>query len=93
MMPGGGNPALSPAKYIYVTRNPKDVAVSFYYHTKRFEYSDFTGDWDEYFECFIKGDVDFGLWFDHVLGWWSHKGQQLFVIIILAQQQSESICY
>ena len=74
MMPGGGTPAKTLSKYIYITRNPKDVAVSYYYHNKRFEFSDFCGEWDDFFECFMKGDVNYGLWFDHVLGWWSHKG-------------------
>ena len=75
MVPGG-TPADSVAKYIYVVRNPKDVAVSFYHHTKRYNDSmyHFTGDWNDYFELFLKGEVEFGSWFDHVLGWLSHKG-------------------
>ena len=73
MMPGR-DPANSTGKYIYIARNPKDVAVSFYYHTKRHSEYNFTGDWDCYFELFIKGEVEFGLWFDHVLSWWEHKG-------------------
>ncbi|XP_019849088.1 PREDICTED: sulfotransferase 1C2A-like [Amphimedon queenslandica] len=72
MMPGR-DPANSIGKYIYIARNPKDVAVSFYYHTKRHSEYNFTGDWDCYFELFIKGEVEFGLWFDHVLSWWRHK--------------------
>jgi len=31
-MMAGGVPHTSPAKYIYIARNPKDTAVSFYYH-------------------------------------------------------------
>jgi hypothetical protein len=27
MMPGGGSPSTSVAKYIYIARNPKDVAI------------------------------------------------------------------
>ncbi|XP_019852760.1 PREDICTED: sulfotransferase 1C2A-like [Amphimedon queenslandica] len=72
MMPGR-DPANSTGKYIYVARNPKDVAVSFYYHTKRLLPYEFTGDWDCFFECFMKGEVDFGSWFDHILDWWKHK--------------------
>uniref|UniRef100_A0A1X7UF11 Sulfotransferase domain-containing protein n=1 Tax=Amphimedon queenslandica TaxID=400682 RepID=A0A1X7UF11_AMPQE len=26
-----------------------------------------------FFEYFLKGDVNYGSWFDHILGWWSHK--------------------
>ena len=73
MMPGG-LPSASPAKYIYVSRNPKDVMVSFYYHhlsgKGRF---DFSGTWDIFFNLFLTGKVCFGSWFDHVLEWWKHK--------------------
>ena len=41
MMPGG-EPAKSPAKYIYVARNPIDVAVSLFYHTRRMVCFEFT---------------------------------------------------
>uniref|UniRef100_A0A1X7T1I4 Sulfotransferase domain-containing protein n=1 Tax=Amphimedon queenslandica TaxID=400682 RepID=A0A1X7T1I4_AMPQE len=70
----GRDPANSIAKYIYIARNPKDVAVSYYYHAKRFTHFDFTGDWNCFFEFFMKGEVPFGLWFDHVLEWWKYKG-------------------
>ncbi|KAK3715635.1 hypothetical protein QZH41_008080 [Actinostola sp. cb2023] len=61
-------------KYFYVIRNPKDVAVSYYYHYKRFASYEFgAGLWDEFFEMFIDGGVQFGSWFDHVLGWWAHR--------------------
>ena len=73
MMPGG-NPAHSPAKYIYIIRNPKDVAVSHYHHMLHFSRLNYTSDWNTYFELFIKGDVYYGSWFDHVLGWCEHKG-------------------
>ena len=76
MMPGR-DPADSAAKYIYVTRNPKDVAVSFYHHMKHTHHLTFTSDWDTYFESFLKGDVFYGLWFDHILEWWKRKGSIL----------------
>ena len=73
MMPGG-DPTMSPAKYIYVARNPKDVAVSLFYHYRRRTSIGFTGDWDCFFEYFISGRAKRGSWCDHVLGWWEHKG-------------------
>ncbi len=60
------------AKYIYVARNPFDCAVSFYHHTRGFpRHYDFAdGTWDAFFECFLRGEVDFGDYFDSLLSWW-----------------------
>ena len=76
-MMAGGDPVKSPAKYIYVARNPKDVAVSYFHHTKAFKHFQFNEGWDKFFELFMEGKVSRGSWFDHVLGWWDHKGKEL----------------
>lgn len=70
----GGPPSNSPAKYIYIARNPKDVVVSMYHHTLAWKEYEFTGQFDEFFEYFIAGQVQWGTWYDHVTDWWLHKG-------------------
>jgi hypothetical protein len=77
----GGEPAKSAAKYIYVTRNPKDAAVSMYYHASRLDLFHFDGVWNNFFELFMKGEVEFGSWFDHNLGWWKHKEADNIMIL------------
>jgi len=74
-----GPPNKSPCKYIYVARNPKDIAVSFYYHTKAIFFPDI--DKETYWRKFINGDLEFGSYFDHVLSWWQHRHDEnvLFV--------------
>jgi len=58
-------------KRVYVVRNPKDVAVSFYHlHRSHKLAGYYKGTWDEFFECFLTGQVLYGSWFDHTLGWW-----------------------
>jgi hypothetical protein len=59
------------ARYVHVARNPFDCAVSFYHHTRGFvKHYDFAeGTFDEFFECFVRGEVDFGDYFDHLLSW------------------------
>ena len=74
MMPGG-DPANSVAKFIYVVRNPKDAIVSQYYHTRLIKPLGFDGDWDCFFELLMQGKAEIGLWFDHVIDWWKHRGQ------------------
>jgi hypothetical protein len=63
------------ARYLYVARNPFDCAVSFYHHTRGFvRHYDFAdGEWDTFFECFLRGEVDFGDYFDHLLSWWPRR--------------------
>lgn len=56
------------AKIVYVARNPKDVAVSTYFHNQ--SKVGYEGTWDEHFQLFLTKDVGFGPYFDHVMPWW-----------------------
>ena len=60
-----------PCKYIYVARDGRDVAVS-YYHLYR-SHSGFEGTFTEFFNRYLRGKVEFGSWFEHVQGWWRHR--------------------
>ena len=70
-----GLPETTPGRFIYVARNPKDVAVSFYYQYRRMPHC-LSPEWDQFFERFMKGEVEFGNYFDHVLSWWEHRDKQ-----------------
>ncbi|XP_078527508.1 sulfotransferase 2A1-like [Lissotriton helveticus] len=74
-------PALkrSKAKVIYVTRNPKDVAVSFYHFHKMAKFLPDPGSFEEFLKKFLEGTVHFGSWFEHVKGWWSHREEIKFL--------------
>ena len=71
------------AKYIYIARNPFDCAVSFYYHTKGFiKHYDFAeGTFEDFFECFIAGEVDWGDYFEHLIPWIKHKNDANFLFL------------
>ncbi|NXY89436.1 ST2B1 Sulfotransferase, partial [Alcedo cyanopectus] len=64
-------PALrqSKAKVIYVARNPKDVAVSFYHFHRLAKFLPDPGSFDAFLTRFLEGTVHYGSWFDHVKGW------------------------
>jgi len=51
-----------------VARNPKDVAISTYFHNQ--SKLNYEGTWEEHFQLFLNGDVGCGPYFDHVLPWW-----------------------
>lgn len=55
------------ARYIYVHRDGRDVLVS-YYHLYR-SHLGYTGTFDQFFERFMRGDVQYRSWFRHVRAW------------------------
>ncbi|XP_027026370.1 sulfotransferase 2B1-like isoform X2 [Tachysurus fulvidraco] len=59
----------SKAKVIYLTRNPKDVAVSFYYFHQMASFLHNPGTFEEFTDSFLAGNVMFGKWTDHVKSW------------------------
>lgn len=59
-------------KYIYIARNPKDVAVSLYHFSLSFE-PDSGLTCDILGKLFLQGKLYYNLWSDHVLGWWKHR--------------------
>uniref|UniRef100_A0A3Q2QYE6 Sulfotransferase n=1 Tax=Fundulus heteroclitus TaxID=8078 RepID=A0A3Q2QYE6_FUNHE len=66
-------PALqsSKARIIYVSRNPKDVLVSFYHFHKMANFLPDAGSFPEFLKQFLDGTLHFGSWFDHIKGWTS----------------------
>ncbi|KAG8191544.1 hypothetical protein JTE90_019608 [Oedothorax gibbosus] len=74
-MPFRLTPWSDKAKYIYVTRNPKDACVSYYHHIANAPVDPFTGTFDDLFEYFISGKAGFGDFFDHLEGWYEQRNR------------------
>ncbi|GFT92082.1 sulfotransferase 1C4 [Nephila pilipes] len=82
------------AKYIFVARNPKDCCVSFYHHTERMPGYQFEkGKFDDFFELFIKGEVDFGDYFDTLLSWYEHRNDPNVLFITYEQLKKDARNY
>ncbi|MEM7254333.1 MAG: sulfotransferase domain-containing protein [Pseudomonadota bacterium] len=81
------------AKVIYVARNPFDCAVSFYHHTRGFvNHYDFAeGTFDDYVTCFIRGEVDFGDYFDNVSSWLDHGDEPNFLLLTYEAMQRDLV--
>ena len=72
----GGPPNTTQAKYIACNRNPKDAAVSLYYHyVNRKEDMNFDLSWDEFVDHFLRGEISFASWWEHVPEWWAHRDE------------------
>ncbi|XGW06131.1 hypothetical protein V3C99_016452 [Haemonchus contortus] len=63
-------PKSTKAKYIYCVRNPKDCCTSYFHHNRNFKIYNFAdGEWDTFVDLFLSGQLAFGDYFDHLLGW------------------------
>ena len=59
------------ATYIYVARNPKDCATSFFHFMERRGDARLQNGWDGFFEDYVQGRLPYGNWFEHNLTWWN----------------------
>ncbi|XP_027023119.2 cytosolic sulfotransferase 3-like [Tachysurus fulvidraco] len=60
-------------KVVYIARNAKDNAVS-YFHFERMNVGQpEPGDWNNFLQNFMEGKKVFGPWYDHVCGYWEKK--------------------
>ncbi|XP_020844785.1 sulfotransferase 2B1-like [Phascolarctos cinereus] len=59
----------SKARVVYLARNPKDVLVSYYHFHKLAKFLPEIGSFDDFFDQFLEGKVNFGSWFNHIKEW------------------------
>ncbi|XP_008291323.1 sulfotransferase family 5A, member 1 [Stegastes partitus] len=83
-------PALqgSKAKVLYVSRNPKDVVVSFYYFHKMANFLPEAASFPEFLDQFLQGTLHFGSWFDHIRGWTSQTAAAHRLLHVTYEQMS-----
>ncbi|KAM3919375.1 sulfotransferase 1 family member D1-like [Leptodactylus fuscus] len=69
------------AKVIYVARNAKDLAVSYYFFHLTVSPLPQPESWDVFLYNYMKGNVCYGSWHDHAKGWWEkrHDHQILYL--------------
>ncbi|XP_029911895.1 sulfotransferase family 1, cytosolic sulfotransferase 5 isoform X2 [Myripristis murdjan] len=60
-------------KVIYVARNPKDTVVSYFNFERMNLITPEPGPWPQYLDKFMKGQLGWGSWSDHVKGYWREK--------------------
>lgn len=67
-----GAPHTTPCKYIYVVRNPKDVAVSLYFYTRLTVPCFRDLSWEAFWKQYLEEGFEYGNYFDHLESWLPH---------------------
>ncbi len=61
---------LDKTKIVYIVRNPKDVAVSYFHMHRAYQFLPYIP-WDEFItELFLPGKLLYGPWHKHAIYWW-----------------------
>ncbi|XP_069840579.1 sulfotransferase 1C4-like isoform X2 [Dendropsophus ebraccatus] len=76
-------------KVIYFARNAKDCMASFFHFQKMNRILPDPGTWDEYFFTFLSGNVSWGSWFDHVIGWWKAKDKHQILYLFYEDMKED----
>uniref|UniRef100_A0A8C8SA59 Sulfotransferase n=1 Tax=Pelusios castaneus TaxID=367368 RepID=A0A8C8SA59_9SAUR len=76
-------------KMIYMARNPKDVAVSYYYFYQMAKVHPDPGPWDKFLDDFMAGEVTFGSWYQHVRGWWDKRKEQRMLYLFYEDMKED----
>lgn len=71
-------------KIIYVKRNPKDVAVSYFHHYKLFHR--YTGTLDEFIDCFVQDNIYWAPVYPHMINF-CEAAEKLDNILILSFEE------
>ncbi|KAM9678031.1 sulfotransferase 1E1-like [Trichechus inunguis] len=77
-------------KMIYLCRNVKDVAVSYYYFHLMIPAHPNPGTFPEFVEKFMDGEVPYGSWYKHVKSWWE-KSKSPNVLFLFYEDMQEDI--
>ncbi|CAN8022109.1 unnamed protein product [Ixodes persulcatus] len=90
-LPFNGIAYTASAKYIYIARNVKDCCVSIYHIMKTFpdDYQFQNGTFEDLFECFIRGEMEYNDYFDHLLPWWSYKNEPNILFLVYETMKKE----
>lgn len=61
-------------KVVLVSRNPKDMLVSYYhFYQMNVLLGKYSGSWEDFFSLFRSKKLAFGDWFDFTTGWWESR--------------------
>ncbi|GBP28009.1 Sulfotransferase family cytosolic 1B member 1 [Eumeta japonica] len=72
---------LNTSRVVYVARDPRDVAVSYYHHNKLFKMIGFNSDFKDYWKLFVKNLVNWAPYFEHLKEAWAQRNHPNMLFI------------
>ena len=79
-------------KIIYVARNPKDQAVSYFHFHRTAKYLGCKEwKWEEFLQLFLQGSLVYGSWFDHVKDWYTLSQQHPDKILFITYEELQVV--
>ncbi|XP_049318948.1 sulfotransferase family 1, cytosolic sulfotransferase 5 [Astyanax mexicanus] len=76
-------------KVIYMARNPKDNVVSYFHFDSMNLTQPEPGPWPEYLKKFMKGELGWGSWYDHIKGFWREKQKNKNILYLFYEDMKE----
>ncbi|KAJ3622162.1 hypothetical protein MTP99_002687 [Tenebrio molitor] len=87
LLPTEINTRAKKPKVIYITRDPKDICVSYYHHFKLFDL--FKGEFNEFCECFLAGKVPYGPYWKHIFSYWKMRNDSNFLFLKYEEMKND----
>ncbi|XP_068220087.1 luciferin sulfotransferase-like [Palaemon carinicauda] len=76
-------------KVIYVTRDPRDVVVSYYHHHRMWATHGYSGDFKKFFDFFINEQVMWSPFWSHVREAWEKRHHSNLLIVTYEQLKAD----
>ncbi|XP_042212603.1 sulfotransferase family cytosolic 1B member 1-like isoform X2 [Homarus americanus] len=81
----------SNAKLIYIARNPRDTAVSYFYFLRLLTQCSYEGTLSSFIKMFLSDMAVYSPFFDHVLGYWKSREDPSILFITYEELHQDSI--
>lgn len=78
-------------KIVYVTRNPRDVAVSYYHFACMLAETGYKGTFDQFFERFINNRATYSPFLNHNLEFWNHRNDANILFLFYEDMQQDIV--
>ncbi|KAK7076218.1 hypothetical protein SK128_005423 [Halocaridina rubra] len=79
------------AKVIYVARNPKDVVISFYHHSRMFKNHNYEGTFKDFVKYFTDDDLIYGPYWLHLKEGWKRRDEPNLHFIFYEDLKSDNM--